>query len=112
MRLQSNPNGGLMYTNSYTIGSSEPLKATYIANCCEPKVSLVVYDVVGNQKSYSIDVRDVVLNEAAIAAIALGVILLLILLILIICGIVWCCRRRKVVLDMPTYRSHSTRSME
>lgn len=112
MRLQSNPNGGLMYTNSYTIGSSEPLKATYIANCCEPKVSLVVYDVVGNQKSYSIDVRDVVLNEAAIAAIALGVILLLILLILIIWGIVWCCRRRKVVLDMPTYRSHSTRSME
>ncbi|XP_073832754.1 uncharacterized protein [Musca autumnalis] len=112
MRLQSNPTGGLMYTKSYTIGSNEPLKATYIANCCEPKVSLVVYDVLGNQKSYSIDVRDLVLNEASIAAIALGVILLVILFILIIWGIVWCCRRRQVVLDMPTYRSHSTRSME
>lgn len=112
MRLQSTPTAGLIYTSSYTIGTTEPLKAIYIATCCEPKVNLVVYDVVGNQKSYSIDVRDVVLNEASIAAISLGAILLIVLLILIIWAIVWCCRRRKVVLDMPTYRSHSTRSME
>ncbi|XP_075158649.1 uncharacterized protein LOC142231878 [Haematobia irritans] len=112
MRLQSTPTAGLVYTGSYTIGSAEPLKATYIATCCEPKVNLVVYDVVGNQRSYSIDVRDLVLTEASIAAISLGVILLIIILILLIWAIVWCCRRRKIVLDMPTYRSHSTRSME
>ncbi|XP_037936416.1 uncharacterized protein LOC119670287 [Teleopsis dalmanni] len=111
LRLQSTPTG-LIYRNSYTIGSTEPLKATYIASCCDPKVSLIAYDIAGNQKSNTIDVRDIVLTEASIAAITLGAILLILLIILMIVGIVWCCRRRRVVLDLPTYRSHSTRSME
>ncbi|XP_023291316.2 uncharacterized protein LOC111674869 [Lucilia cuprina] len=112
MRLQATPSSGLIYTKSYTIGTTEPLKATYVASCCEPKVSLVAFDVAGNQRSHTVDVRDLVLTEASIAAIALGAILLILLIILLIASIVWCCRRRKIVLDLPTYRSHSTRSME
>uniref|UniRef100_A0A0A1X0V3 VWA7 Ig-like domain-containing protein n=1 Tax=Zeugodacus cucurbitae TaxID=28588 RepID=A0A0A1X0V3_ZEUCU len=112
LRLQSVPSGGLLYRNSYTVGSTEPLKATYIATCCEPKVALTAFDVTGNQRSYNVDVRDLVLTEASIAAIVLGALLLLLLIILLIWAIVWCCRRRQVSLDLPTYRSHSTRSME
>ncbi|EDW75573.1 uncharacterized protein Dwil_GK23929 [Drosophila willistoni] len=112
MRLQAQPSEGLFYRNYYTAGTTEPLKASYMASCCEPKVALTAFDAAGNQRSINLDVRDVVLTEAGIAAICLGVILLLLLLVAIICGIVWCCRRRKITLDMPTYRSHSTRSME
>ncbi|XP_053950458.1 uncharacterized protein LOC128858318 isoform X1 [Anastrepha ludens] len=112
LRLQTLPSGGLLYRNGYTVGSTEPLKATYIATCCEPKVAVTAFDVTGNQRSYNIDVRDLVLNEAAIAAIVLGSLLLLLLIILLIWGIVWCCRKRQVSLDLPTYLSHSTRSME
>ncbi|XP_002132605.2 uncharacterized protein [Drosophila pseudoobscura] len=112
MRLQTTPAEGLFYRNYYTAGSTEPLKATYMASCCEPKVAITAYDASGNQRSINIDVRDVVLTEGAIAAICLGAILLLLLIIAIIWGIVWCCRRRKVSLELPTYRSHSTRSME
>ncbi|XP_067640005.1 uncharacterized protein [Eurosta solidaginis] len=112
MRLQTIPTGGLVYRNSYTVGSTEPLKATYIATCCEPKVAITAFDVAGNQRSYNVDVRDLVLTEASIAAIVLGTLLLLLLIILLIWGIVWCCRRRQVSLDLPTYRSHSTRSMQ
>nr|XP_016936221.1 uncharacterized protein LOC108014575 [Drosophila suzukii]XP_016936230.1 uncharacterized protein LOC108014575 [Drosophila suzukii]XP_016936238.1 uncharacterized protein LOC108014575 [Drosophila suzukii] len=112
LRLQATPPEGLFYRNYYTAGSTEPLKATYMASCCEPKVSLVAIDAAGNQRSLTIDVRDVYLNEAAIAAICLGVILLLLLIAALIWSIVWCCRRRKTTLELPTYRSHSTRSME
>ena len=112
MRLQSTPSSGLIYRNSYTVGSTEPLKASYIATCCDPKVSLLAHDAAGNQRAVTIDVRDFVLDEAGIAAVVLGALLLLLLIILIIVSIVWCCRRRRVVLDLPTYRSHSTRSME
>ncbi|XP_044316334.1 uncharacterized protein LOC108045163 [Drosophila rhopaloa] len=112
LRLQATPPEGLFYRNYYTAGSTEPLKATYMASCCEPKVSLVAFDAAGNQRSLTIDVRDVYLSEAAIAAICLGVILLLLLIAALIWSIVWCCRRRKTTLELPTYRSHSTRSME
>ncbi|KAM7350597.1 uncharacterized protein ACRADG_009151 isoform 2-T3 [Cochliomyia hominivorax] len=112
MRLQATPASGLIYTKSYTVGTTQPLKASYVASCCEPKVSLVAFDAAGNQQSQTIDVRDIVLTEASIAAISLGAILLILLIILLITAIVWCCRRRKIVLDLPTYRSHSTRSME
>ncbi|BFF94401.1 uncharacterized protein DMAD_12041 [Drosophila madeirensis] len=112
MRLQTTPAEGLFYRNYYTAGTTEPLKATYMASCCEPKVAITAYDASGNQRSINIDVRDVVLTEGAIAAICLGAILLLLLIVAIIWGIVWCCRRRKVSLELPTYRSHSTRSME
>ncbi|EDW52083.1 GM16786 [Drosophila sechellia] len=112
MRLQATPPEGLFYRNYYTAGSTEPLKATYMASCCEPKVSLMAFDAAGNQRSLTIDVRDVYLNEAAIAAICLGVILLILLIAALIWSIVWCCRRRKTTLELPTYRSHSTRSME
>ncbi|XP_050329238.1 uncharacterized protein LOC126758866 [Bactrocera neohumeralis] len=112
LRLQTVPSSGLLYRNSYTVASTEPLKATYIATCCEPKVALTAFDVTGNQRSYNVDVRDLVLTEASIAAIVLGALLLLLLIILLIWAIVWCCRRRQVSLDLPTYRSHSTRSME
>ncbi|XP_017047786.2 uncharacterized protein LOC108092648 [Drosophila ficusphila] len=112
LRLQATPPEGLFYRNYYTAGSTEPLKATYMASCCEPKVSLVAFDAAGNQRSLIIDVRDVYLTEAAIAAICLGVILLLLLIAALIWSIVWCCRRRKTILELPTYRSHSTRSME
>ncbi|KAI8042839.1 uncharacterized protein LOC128263158 isoform X1 [Drosophila gunungcola] len=112
LRLQATPPEGLFYRNYFTAGSTEPLKATYMASCCEPKVSLVAFDAAGNQRSLTIDVRDVYLNEAAIAAICLGVILLILLIAALIWSIVWCCRRRKTTLELPTYRSHSTRSME
>lgn len=112
MRLSSNPSNGLVYRDSYTVGSTEPLKASYVATCCDPKVSLMAHDIAGNQRSITIDVRDFVLDDAGIAAVVLGALLLLLLFILLIASIVWCCRRRKVTLDLPTYRSHSTRSME
>ncbi|KAL7741046.1 hypothetical protein ACLKA6_013479 [Drosophila palustris] len=112
LRLQATPPDGLFYRNYYTAGTTEPLKATYMASCCEPKVAITAYDAAGNQRSINIDVRDVVLTEAAIAAICLGAILLLLLIVLIIWSIIWCCKRRKVSLELPTYRSHSTRSME
>ncbi|XP_017068484.2 LOW QUALITY PROTEIN: uncharacterized protein LOC108106116 [Drosophila eugracilis] len=112
LRLQATPPEGLFYRNYYTAGSTEPLKATYMASCCEPKVSLIAIDAAGNQRNLTIDVRDVYLSEAAIAAICLGAILLLLLIAALIWSIVWCCRRRKTTLELPTYRSHSTRSME
>lgn len=112
LRLQTTPADGLFYRNYYTAGTTEPLKATYMASCCEPKVAITAYDAAGNQRSINIDVRDVVLTEAAIAAICLGAILLLLLIVLLVWCIIWCCRRRKVSLELPTYRSHSTRSME
>ncbi|XP_017858353.1 PREDICTED: uncharacterized protein LOC108610653 [Drosophila arizonae] len=112
LRLQSTPADGLFYRNYYTAGTTEPMKATYMASCCEPKVALTAFDAAGNQRSINIDVRDIVLTEAAIAAICLGAILLLLLIVLLIWSIMWCCKRRKVSLELPTYRSHSTRSME
>ncbi|XP_001993390.2 uncharacterized protein LOC6566602 [Drosophila grimshawi] len=112
LRLQTTPPEGLFYRNYYTAGTTEPLKATYMASCCEPKMAITAFDAAGNQRSINIDVRDVVLTEAAIAAICLGSILLLLLIVLLVWSIVWCCKRRKVSLELPTYRSHSTRSME
>ncbi|XP_060647640.1 uncharacterized protein LOC132785517 [Drosophila nasuta] len=112
LRLQTTPADGLFYRNYYTAGTTEPLKATYMASCCEPKVAITAFDAAGNQRSINIDVRDIVLTEAAIAAICLGCILLLLLIVLLVWSIIWCCKRRKVSLELPTYRSHSTRSME
>lgn len=106
LRVQSNPEG-LIYRNTYTVGTNDPIRATYLSTCCTPKVSIMACDIAGNQKSFNVDVRDVVLSEASITAIVLGVLLLILLIILLIFFIAWCCRRHKASQDLPTYRSHS-----
>lgn len=109
LRLQAHPGQGLSYPREYIVGGKEPIRAIYTASCCEPKVSLIAYDANRNQRSYNVDVRDLVLNNEAIAAISLGVILLVLLIVLAIVACICCYRRRKVVADIPSYRSHSTR---
>lgn len=106
LRLQATP-AGLINRNTFTVGTNQPLRATYTASCCQPKVTLVAYDIAGNQRTHNIDVRDVVLSEASIAAIVLGVLLLILLIVLIVILVVWCCRRKRVSHDLPSYRSHS-----
>lgn len=111
LRLQTNPGIGLLYTKDYVVGGNEPIRAIYTANCCEPKVSLIAYDAAGNQRSYNIDVRDLVLNDEAIAAISLGVILIVLLIVLAILGCAYCYRKRQIVADIPSYRTYSSRNL-
>ncbi|XP_055913466.1 uncharacterized protein LOC129947054 [Eupeodes corollae] len=106
LRLQSTPSG-LINRNSFTVGTNQPLRTTYSANCCQPKVTLIAYDIAGNQKTYNIDVRDMVLSEASIAAIVLGALLLILLIILIVILVMWCLKRRRASHDLHSYRSHS-----
>ncbi|XP_055842242.1 uncharacterized protein LOC129909225 [Episyrphus balteatus] len=106
LRLQSLPSG-LINRNSFTVGTNQALRTTYSASCCQPKVTLIAYDIAGNQKTHNIDVRDMVLSEASIAAIVLGALLLILLIILIVILIMWCLKRRRASHDLHSYRSHS-----
>lgn len=106
LRLQSTPSG-LINRNSFTIGTNQALRTTYSASCCQPKVTLTAYDIAGNQKTHNIDVRDIVLSEASIAAIVLGALLLILLIVLIVILVIWCVKRRRASHDLHSYRSHS-----
>uniref|UniRef100_A0A1A9WDC3 VWA7 Ig-like domain-containing protein n=1 Tax=Glossina brevipalpis TaxID=37001 RepID=A0A1A9WDC3_9MUSC len=113
LRFVSIPSENLFYTNSYIVGARDPIKATYISTCCSPTVQLIAYDVIGNQQAYHVNVEEsFFLNETLIAAITLGGILAILLIVLLIAAVVWCCRRRKGTLDLPSYRTRSTRNME
>lgn len=103
LRLQSVPRG-LYYRTPFTAGTRDPVFATFTASCCQPKVTITVYDLSRNQKTVTLDVTDVWLSDAAIAAVTLGCILLVIFVLLLIWCIVWCCRRRKESRDLPVYR--------
>uniref|UniRef100_A0A1A9VDA4 VWA7 Ig-like domain-containing protein n=1 Tax=Glossina austeni TaxID=7395 RepID=A0A1A9VDA4_GLOAU len=105
LRLVSIPSNNLFYTNSYTVGSKDPIRATYISTCCSPTVQLIAYDVIGNQKRYHVSVEQSVLNGPVIAAITMGMILAILLSVLLIAGVIWCCRRRKGTMNLPSYRS-------
>lgn len=109
--LYSLPSNGLIVSDNFVAGSNEPLRATFVASCCQPKVTLTAYDLNGNQRSNAIDVNDLVLSEGSIAAIVLGCILLILLIILAIVGIVYCCKRRdSTVINYPTYTSSHRRA--
>lgn len=107
LRLQSNPRG-IAIRMAYMAGTNGEVKATYTASCCTPRVTITAYDLAGNQKTISVDVNDIYLDEGAIAAITLGCILILILIIMIIVCIVWCVKkRRKETQELPVYRART-----
>lgn len=110
MRLNSAPRG-LLLRNAFTAGTREPVTATYSASCCQPKVTITVYDAANNFKSIELDVRDIWLSEAGIAAVVVGVLLFIALVILIVILCVWCIRRRRKTQELPIYRSR-TRSRQ
>lgn len=112
LRLQSNPRGITIRT-AFTAGTTSEVKATYTASCCSPRVTITSFDLAGNQKTISVDVTEIILDEATIAAITLGSILLLLLLVMVIVLIVWCVkRRRKESRDLPVYRTRAERERE
>lgn len=108
LRIQSQPRG-LLYRNQFIAGTRDPVLATYSASCCQPRVTITAFDLANNQKSVSLDVRDIWLSEAAIAAVVLGCILLIILIILLIVLCCWCYRRKRASRDLPVYRTERTR---
>ena len=104
LRIQSRP-AGITIRTAFTAGTNNEVKATYTSSCCTTRVSITVFDVAGNQRSATVDVTEFILNEASIAAIALGVILLIIIILLLVALIVWCCKKRKQSRELPVYRS-------
>ncbi|XP_037045802.1 uncharacterized protein LOC119081167 [Bradysia coprophila] len=108
LRVQSRP-AGIIVRNAFTAGTNNEVKATYTSSCCTTRVTITSYDLAGNQRSHTVDVTEFILNEASIAAIALGVVLLVILICLAIGLIVWCCKRRKASRELPVYRSRGER---
>ncbi|XP_055678700.1 uncharacterized protein LOC129787270 [Lutzomyia longipalpis] len=108
LRIQSQPRG-LLYRNQFTAGTRDPVLATYSASCCQPRVTITAFDLANNQKSISLDVRDIWLSEAAIAAVVLGCILLIILIVLLIFLCRWCYQRKRASRDLPVYRTERTR---
>lgn len=109
LRIESIPNG-LIPRIPFTAGTTEPVRVSYSANCCQPRVTISAYDLAGNQRTTTIDVRDVVLTEASIAAIVLGILLLIALIIIVVITIVWCCRKYRKSEDLSSYRSHPERT--
>ena len=91
--------------NTFSAGTRETVKATYTSSCCQPRVTVIAYDVAGNQRSVTVDVTEFYLNEASIAAIVLGVILLILLIVILVVLICWCVKRKKASRELPTYRS-------
>lgn len=111
LRIQSTPKG-LLLRNKFTAGTREPVTATYSASCCQPKVTITAYDISNNQRSITLDVTDIWLSEAAIAAIVVGVLLLLALIALLVILCIWCNRRRKNSQELPIYRSRARSRQE
>lgn len=104
LRIQSKP-AGIIIRTAFTAGTNNEVKASYTSSCCNTRVTITSFDLAGNQRSATVDVTQFILNEASIAAIALGVILLILLLLILIGFIVWCCKKRKETRELPVYRS-------
>ncbi|XP_058453096.1 uncharacterized protein LOC131431413 [Malaya genurostris] len=109
MKIASSPTG-ILYKNPFTAGTREEVKATYTASCCQPKVTITAHDASKNARTISLDVTDIWLNEAGIAAVVLGVLLLIALIILLVLLIRYCIRRRKRSQDLPIYRGETRRT--
>lgn len=109
MRLESEPKG-LIIRAPYVAGTKDDVRATYTASCCQPRVTITAYDVARNPSTFTVDVRDIWLSPAGIAAVVLGVLLGVLLIIMIVLGIIWCCTRNKESRDLPIYRSESRTS--
>lgn len=110
LRLQSTPKG-LLLRNGFTAGTREPVTATFSASCCQPRVTIVAFDGANNQKTITLDVTDIWLSEAGIAAVVVGVILFIVLVILLVILCIWC-RRRKQAQELPIYRSRARSRQE
>lgn len=111
LRLQSVPKG-LLLRNKFTAGTKEPVTATYSASCCAPRVTITAYDAANNQKTLTLDVTDLWLSEAGIAAVVCGVLLFIALVVLIVILCIWCIRRRKQSQELPVYRSRARSRQE
>uniref|UniRef100_A0A182IZ38 Uncharacterized protein n=1 Tax=Anopheles atroparvus TaxID=41427 RepID=A0A182IZ38_ANOAO len=103
MRISSSP-AGLIYKTPFTAGTRDEVRASYTASCCQPRVTVTAYDVSRNVRSLNLDVTDIWLNEAGIAAVVLGVLLFIALIILLILLIRYCVRKRRMSKDLPIYR--------
>jgi hypothetical protein len=103
LNLRSNPEG-LLLRAPFTAGTNDEVKATYSASCCEPRVSITVYDLNRNQRTIQLNVDEPWLSEWAIATVFLACFSLIFLIILIIIFIIWCCKRRRLSRDLPIYR--------
>uniref|UniRef100_A0A182QGT3 VWFA domain-containing protein n=1 Tax=Anopheles farauti TaxID=69004 RepID=A0A182QGT3_9DIPT len=103
LRITSNP-AGLIYKTPFTAGTRDEVRASYTASCCQPRVTVSAYDVSRNMRSLSLDVTDIWLNDAGIAAVVLGVLLFIALIILLILLVRYCIRKRKQSKELPIYR--------
>lgn len=92
--IRSNPEG-LLLRAPFTAGTTEEVKATYSASCCEPRVSISAFDLNRNQRTIQLNVDEPWLSEYGIATVVLAVLFFLLLIILIVIWIVWCCKRRQ-----------------
>ncbi|XP_055587596.1 uncharacterized protein LOC129740039 [Uranotaenia lowii] len=102
MRISSSPLG-IIYKSPFTAGSRDEVKASYTASCCQPKVTISAHDVARNVRSINLDVTDIWLNEAGIAAVVLGILLFIALIVLLVLLIRWCIRRKRQQ-ELPIYR--------
>lgn len=96
---------GLIIRTPYVGGTKEDVRATYTASCCQPRVTVTSYDVAKNPSTFTVDVRDIWLSPAGIAAVTLGVLIGILLICLIIALIVWCCCKNRESRDLPVYRT-------
>uniref|UniRef100_A0A182Y775 Uncharacterized protein n=1 Tax=Anopheles stephensi TaxID=30069 RepID=A0A182Y775_ANOST len=106
MRISSSP-AGLLYKTPFTAGTRDEVRASYTASCCQPRVTVTAYDVSRNVRSLNLDVTDIWLNEAGIAAVVLGILLFIALIILLILLIRYCIRKRRQSKELPIYRGES-----
>ncbi|XP_050071841.1 uncharacterized protein LOC126559712 [Anopheles maculipalpis] len=107
MRISSSP-AGLLYKTPFTAGTRDEVRASYTASCCQPRVTVTAYDVSRNVRSLNLDVTDIWLNEAGIAAVVLGILLFIALIILLILLIRYCIRKRRQSKELPIYRGESS----
>lgn len=106
LRIASKP-AGLIVRNAYTAGSNAEVRATYSASCCATRVTISAADLAGNQRTVTLDVRDIYLNDGAIAAVVVGALLLIVLIALLVWLCVRCCRRRRQSRDLEMFRARS-----
>lgn len=91
--------------------STHELEVTYSALCCEPMVTISVYDVAANLGVCNVDngsLEAELLNKGEIAGIVVGAVVLLLLLILLAAGIV--IRRRRTRTEDVTPRRRGARN--
>lgn len=103
LSIRSNPEG-LLLRAPFTAGTTEEVHATYSASCCEPRVTITVYDLNRNQRTIQLNVDEPWLSEYGIATVVLACLFLILLIILIVILVRWCIQRRRVSRDLPSYR--------